>query len=88
MKDLTNVKAIYLKGILFLLGGLFSATLIIIEQPTLKVIFLLMVSIWCFARCYYFAFYVIQYYVDDNYKFAGLLPFIRYVLRNKKKKPN
>ena len=84
MKNLTNVKAIYLKGFLFLLGGLLSATVIVIEQPTVKTIFLLMVSIWCFARCYYFIFYVIQYYVDDNYKFAGLLSFIRYILRNKK----
>jgi hypothetical protein len=40
MKDLTNIKAIYLKGILFLLGGLLSATLVVIEQPTLKVVFL------------------------------------------------
>ena len=83
MKDLTNIKAICLKGILFLLGGLLSATLIIIEQPTLKVLFLLMVSIWCFSRCYYFIFYVIQYYVDDGYKFSGLLSFIRYLLRRK-----
>ena len=84
MKDLTNVKAIYLKGILFLLGGLLSATIIIIEKPTLKVMFLLMVSIWCFARCYYFIFYVIQYYVDSDYKFSGLWSFVRYMLRNKK----
>lgn len=83
MRELTNVKAIYLKGILFLLGGLLSAVLIIFEQPTLKVIFLLMVSIWCFARCYYFVFYVIQHYVDYNYKFAGLLSFIRYILKRK-----
>jgi len=84
MKDLTNVKTIYLKGILFLLGGLLSATLIVIEQPTVKIVFLLMVSVWCFARCYYFIFYVINYYVDDNYIFSGLLSFVRYMLRNKK----
>ena len=83
MKDLKNIQLIYLKGILFLLGGLLSATLIVIEQPTVKTLFLLMVSIWCFARCYYFIFYVIQNYVDGDYKFAGLWSFVRYLLRNK-----
>lgn len=83
MRDLKNAYAIYLKGFLLLLGGLLSATLIIVEQPTIKVCLLLAVSIWCFARCYYFIFYVIQHYVDDDYKFAGIWSFIRYILRKR-----
>jgi len=86
MNDIKNINVIYLKGFLLLLGGLLSAILIIIEQPTTKMILLLVVSIWCFSRCYYFIFYVIQHYVDSNYKFSGLWSFVRYMLRNKRKR--
>ena len=48
------------------------------EQPTLKVAFLLAVAVWCFARSYYFAFYVIEHYVDPGFRFAGLDDAQRY----------
>ena len=60
MKDLANPALIKLKGILFLLIGLLSAILIILETHSLKVGILLAIAIWCFCRFYYFAFYVIQ----------------------------
>lgn len=81
MGDLKNPKLIYLKGFLFLLIGLAASTLLLIEVPSLKVALLLVLAIWSFARAYYFAFYVIQHYVDDTYKFAGLWSFVRYLFR-------
>jgi hypothetical protein len=45
---------------------------------------LLAVAIWCFARAYYFAFYVIEHYVDDSYRFSGLWSFALYLMRRKK----
>ena len=42
------------------------------------------VAIWAFARAYYVAFYVVQHYVDDGYKFAGLFSFLRYCLRRRR----
>jgi hypothetical protein len=36
------------------------------------------------CRAYYFAFYVIQHYVDDGYKFSGLISFCRYLLARKR----
>jgi hypothetical protein len=80
MGDLKDPRLMYLKGGLFLLGGLLAGALLIAERPTLKVAFLLAVSVWCFARAYYFAFYVIEHYVDPNFKFAGLGSFVRYLL--------
>jgi hypothetical protein len=38
----------------------FWLVLLLIEQPSFKVGALLAVSIWCFCRFYYFAFYVIS----------------------------
>ncbi len=78
MSDLKSHNLIVLKGCLFLLMGCIAAAMIILEHPTLKSTLLLGVTIWSFCRFYYFAFYVIEHYVDPSYKFAGLLSFARY----------
>lgn len=80
MSDLKSPALIYLKGALFLLAGCVASGLLIAEQPTLKVSLLLAVAIWCFCRAYYFAFYVIQHYIDPAFKFAGLGSFLLYLL--------
>lgn len=84
MSDLTNPRLIYLKGFLFLLCGGMSAGILILDSPTLKTALLVTLTAWCFARFYYFAFYVIQHYVDPSYRFAGLWSFIRYLMSRKR----
>ena len=39
-----------------------------------------MICVWASCRAYYFAFYVIQHYVDPSYRFSGLIDFFRYAL--------
>ena len=87
MKDLTSPTWIKLKGALFLLLGIAAAVLLWLELPTLKIAFLLTLALWCFCRAYYFAFYVIEHYVDPGYKFSGLGSFFVYLLRQKNRKP-
>jgi len=84
MKNLTNPTWIKAKGILFLLVGLAASTLLILEHPTWKIALLLALAVWCFCRCYYFAFYVIEKYVDPSYKFSGLWSFARYLIQKRK----
>ena len=84
MKDLTDPFWIKLKGGLFLFLGLLAAALLLVDAPTLKDAGLLVLAIWCFCRAYYFAFYVIEHYVDPGYKFSGLGSFVRYLLRKKR----
>ena len=84
MADIKDPRLLYAKGALFVLGGILAAGLILGECPTVKVALLLGIAVWCFARAYYFAFYVVQHYVDPSYKFAGLWSFVRYVLRNRR----
>lgn len=84
MNDLTNPTWIKLKGILFLFLGLLSGGLLLLERPTLKTALMLALTVWCFCRFYYFAFYVIEKYVDPSYRFSGLLSFFRYLLRAKR----
>jgi hypothetical protein len=82
-RDITSPRMLYVKGMLFLLTGALAAVLLILEKPTLKIALLLALAIWCFARAYYFAFYVVQHYIDPGYRFAGLTNFARYVLRKR-----
>jgi hypothetical protein len=83
MRDLSDPRWIKLKGFMFLLLGLGSATLLIIQCPTIQVVAPLLICIWAFCRSYYFAFYVIEHYVDPGFKFSGLLAFLRYVMSRK-----
>ena len=84
MADLTNPKLIKLKGFLFLVIGLLSSALLLIHAPHLTVALLLIIAIWSFCRFYYFAFYVIEHYVDPSFKFAGLWDFARYMVKRRK----
>src|SRR6266540_5623425 len=79
MKNITSPGLIKLKGLLFLIVGLLAAALLLIEHPSLKAIVLLAIAVWCFCRFYYFAFYVIEHYVDGAYRFSGLWSFARYM---------
>jgi hypothetical protein len=83
--DVTNPRLLYLKGALFVLGGLLAGGLIVVEHPELRTAVLLVIAIWCFARAYYFAFYVVEHYIDPGYRFAGLGDFARYVLTRRRR---
>ena len=84
MKNIASPGLIKFKGFLFLLIGLLTAALLVLEQPSLKVVVLLAITVWCFCRFYYFAFYVIEHYVDGNYRFSGLWSFARYLVQRGK----
>ena len=75
MTDISSPRLLYLKGALFVLCGAMAVGLILVDSPSLRTAALLGLSIWCFARAYYFAFYVIEHYVDGSYRFAGLGDF-------------
>ena len=83
MKSLTDVRWVKLKGMLFLLLGLLSAVFLFLEHPTLRAAFLIAVAVWSFCRFYYFAFYVIEHYVDPSYRFSGLLSFAAYLIQKR-----
>ena len=80
MLELTRPKLIYLKGFLFLVTGTMATAILIIDQPTTRTALLLAITIWSFARFYYFAFYVMEKYVDPTRRFAGLWSLMREAL--------
>lgn len=81
--DLQSAKLMYLRAVLFLVIGLLSVTALLLDSPTLRTAFLLLLTVWSFCRLYYFFFCVIERYVDPAYKFAGLYPFLLYLLRRR-----
>jgi len=85
MADLKDPRLMYLKGILFLGIGLLSSGLILLLTGSWQVAVLLVLAIWSFCRLYYFMFYVIEHYIDENFKFAGILSFLRYLLTPQKR---
>ena len=84
MKDLSSPFWIKLKGILFLLIGIVTAVLLFLENPKWQTAILLALVIWSFCRFYYFAFYVIEKYVDPSFKFSGLFDFAKYLFRRRR----
>lgn len=86
--DLKNPKLIYLKAGLFLLAGCLSGGMLLWEHASLRLATLLVICVWCFARAYYFAFYVVERYVDASFRFAGLGSFVAYLIRQRRSRVN
>ncbi len=78
--DIRSPRWLYFKACLLLLVGVLASAILLLESPRLQTLTLLAVAIWGFCRAYYFAFYVIEHYVDPQFKFAGLIAFMRYAL--------
>ncbi len=83
MGDLKNPKLIYAKGFMFLLLGFLAAGTLLLLHPDGRAAALLGLAVWSFSRFYYFAFYVIEHYVDPGFHFAGLGSFVMYLLRKR-----
>ena len=85
MKSIADPFWIKVKGILFLILGTLASILLVLELPSVKVVVLLALAIWSFCRSYYFAFYVMEKYVDSTYRYSGLLDLARHLVRRSPK---
>ena len=83
MADIKKVWLLYLKGGLMFLIGLLASLLLISIHFEFKTFVLLAFAIWGFCRAYYFAFYVIQHYIDPNYRYSGLIDFAKYCIKRR-----
>ena len=83
MDDLKSKTAIYLKAILFLVIGVTAFILLLAQNYNVQTTLLLTLVIWSFCRAYYFAFYVIEHYVDPGFRFAGLFAFAKYLIKRR-----
>lgn len=86
MRDLTSFASMKLKAALFVFIGLSSGALVVFApnfSAWQRALFLGM-CVWAFCRVYYFAFYVIEKYVDPSFKFSGLGMVVKYLLTKKR----
>ncbi len=81
MRDLKGARWMYLKTALFLVLLLSSCALVLLEAVMWRTAGLLVVIVWASARLYYFAFYVIERYIDPAYRFSGLWSAMLYLIR-------
>ena len=81
--DLKDARWIIAKGLLFLLAGVMASGLLLLDTPTLRLTVLFILAVWCFCRFYYFAFYVIEHYIDSTFKYSGLWDAAIYLSRRK-----
>jgi len=84
MGDLQSPRLMYFKGGLLLAIGCLATLILLLEHRSLRFALLLAVAIWSFARAYYFAFYVIEHYIDPGYRYAGLSSFSRYLIAGRR----
>ncbi|WP_217442756.1 hypothetical protein [Myxococcus sp. CA033] len=73
----------WVKAILFVVIGLMSSALVLLQLPEWRVLLLLSLAIWAFCRAYYFAFYVIEKYIDPSFRFSGLGSVLRYLINRR-----
>lgn len=80
MKDLTHPRRMYLKALLFLIIAVCCSTLLLLQNPSLRTGALIGLLAWASSRAYYFLFYVIQNYIDGDYRYAGILSCLKYMM--------
>ena len=83
MGDITNKRLLFAKGALLALLGLLAAAMALLLYPDWRLALLIAISVWAFCRASYFAFYVIEHYIDPAYKFSGLGSFVQYLWRRR-----
>jgi hypothetical protein len=83
MRDLSSKGLIVAKGVLFLALAGVTATLILLETPSLRGAALIAVLVWASCRFYYFLFYALQHCVDPGFRYAGLLALLGQIRRTR-----
>ena len=72
LTDLKSKIWIVAKGMMFLGISTLAAGLLMVELPSMKVAVLVTLLVWASCRFYYFLFYVLERYVDQTMKYAGI----------------
>ncbi|MEO1535442.1 MAG: hypothetical protein AAFS11_07765 [Planctomycetota bacterium] len=84
MGDLKDPRLMYLKAALFVVIGIVSLAYIALRTQDWLLVAVAILGVWAFCRAYYFAFYVIEHYIDPGYRYDGLLSFFRRVFPKRK----
>ena len=84
--DIASPRLLVLKGGLFVVLGLLASVALVASAAAslpmrwTTVLFLHAVAVWAFCRVYYFAFYVIEKYIDPGARYSGLWNAFRFAI--------
>ena len=84
MGDIKSKPLIVVKGILFLLIVLITASALFALSPNWLTAVLILLLAWASARFYYFLFYVLEQYVDPSLRYTGIPDLLRHLIRRKR----
>ena len=79
-REIRSKRWLFAKGGLFLLLAMMAGGLLILRSPQWDILVLLVICVWASCRAYYFAFYVVEHYIDSEFRFSGLIDFFRYTV--------
>jgi hypothetical protein len=77
--DLRDERVLITKAALFVVAGALAGLILLSRTAEWTSLLLLVTCIWSFARAYYFAFYVIEHYVDRSHRFSGIASAVRFL---------
>jgi len=78
--DLSSSKMLKLKGWLFLILGVMSSGILLVEVFTWQRLGLFLLAVWSFCRFYYFLFYVLEQYAGRQRRYAGIADAFWYLI--------
>ncbi|MFN7588409.1 MAG: hypothetical protein ACK5UQ_07845 [Planctomycetota bacterium] len=71
----------FVKLLLFVLLAGLAATCLLLQHPTWTTAACIGALTWAAARAYYFAFHVVEHWIDPGYRFHGLAHFFSWCWR-------
>ncbi len=84
MSDIKSPALLWIKAAMFIVLGVIAGGVVLLESPTLRNAALLALCVWAFCRAYYFVFYVIEHYIDGQYRYAGLWSALQHLMRGRR----
>lgn len=81
--DIKSARLIHFKGWLFLILCLIALAGVLIPAFSWQNVMLLTIATWAACRWYYYLFYVIEHYVDPEFKYSSVTDAIRYLLKRR-----
>jgi uncharacterized membrane protein YcfT len=73
------------EAILFVVIVALAATALLLAAPTWRTAACVAALCWASARAYYFAFHVLERYVDPTFRFRGLTSLLAHLARSRRR---
>lgn len=82
--DLIKPKWMYLKAIGFVLIAFLCAIGLLLRSMSFETGVLILLLMWASARAYYFCFYVIERYIDPEFRYSGIGSALGYMFGSRR----